>query len=68
MAKYELKQIDLSSVNNIDDYNKALLSAESKVFNLVNEAFKFCGMKLHKERCGYTGTKDNIMYVLTRIQ
>ena len=68
MSKYELKQIDLSSVEDIDNYHEAFNSAESKVFNSVNEAFNFCGMKLRRERCGYAGIKGNVEYILTRIQ
>ena len=68
MYTYEVKKINLSKVNNLDEYWDAVNKAQIKYCKGLKEVKEYCGGKLHRERCGYDGIKENIEYVAIRCE
>lgn len=66
-TKYIVKKIDISKVNTVDEYWKAVRYATIKYCNGVKELQEYCGGKLHRQRNGYSGINGNIEYVAERI-
>ena len=62
-TQYKVVKIDLSKVNNHEDYWNEYNKSEVKYCNGLDEVTQYCGGKLKKERCGYSGIIGNIQYV-----
>lgn len=63
MTQYRVKKINLSNVNNTDEYWDAVKKANIHYCNGIKELKEYCGGKLHKQRNGYAGINENIEYV-----
>ena len=63
MNQYRVKKIDLSKVKNMDDYWKTVQNASVHYCKGLMELRDYCGGKLHRQRCGYSGINGNIEYV-----
>ena len=63
MVSYMAKKIDLSKVNNINEYWDAVKHASIHYCNGLEELRQYCGGHLHRQRNGYSGTNGNIEYV-----
>ena len=68
MYTYKVKKINLSKVNNLDEYWDAVNKAQIKYCKGLKEVREYCGGKLHRERCGYAGIIGNIEYVAIRCE
>ena len=66
MNTYAVKKINLSKVNNLNEYWDAVNKAQIKYCKGLKEVEEYCGGKLHRGRCGYSGTIGNIEYVAIR--
>lgn len=65
-TKYMVQKIEWKNIVTMDDYEKALQNSERKVCYGLKEVFDYCGRKLKKERCGYSGMTDHCEYIATR--
>lgn len=63
MTTYKVQIIDMSSVHDMDDYERALSAASVHYVSGLEELWRFCGGKLHRERCGYAGMRGNTEYI-----
>ena len=68
MNTYAVKKINLSKINNLDEYWNAVNRAQIKYCKGLKEVKEYCGGKLHRERCGYAGIIGNIEYVAIRCE
>lgn len=66
MNTYAVKKINLSKINNLDDYWDAVNKAQIKYCKGLKEVRGYCGGKLHRGKNGYSGTIGNIEYVAIR--
>lgn len=66
MNTYQVKKINLSKVNNLDEYWNAVNKAQIKYCKGLKEVWEYCGGKLHREKHGYSGVIGNIEYVAMR--
>ena len=66
-SKYEVKRVDTRNVNTLDEYKKSIHSATTVFCDSLTDVWEFCGGKLHRERCGYSGVKGNFEYIAVRI-
>lgn len=63
MTQYRVKRINLSNINNTDEYWDAVKKTSIHYCNGVKELKEYCGGKLHRQRNGYAGINGNIEYV-----
>ena len=63
MTKYRVKKIDTRKANTIEDYNILISNAPIIYCNGIKELETYCGGKLHKQRCGYSGIIANFEYI-----
>ena len=68
MNTYRVKKINLSKVNTIEEYWKAVNRATVVYCTGIAELSEYCGGRLHRERCGYAGRNGNIEYVAERVK
>ena len=68
MTTYEVKKINLSKVKNLDDYWREVKYAPVHYCKGVKELREYCGGKLHRQRCGYSGINGNIEYVAIKVK
>ena len=68
MYTYKVKKINLSKVNNLDEYWDAVNKAQIKYCKGLKEVKEYCGGKLHRERNGYSGIIGDIEYVAIRCE
>jgi hypothetical protein len=52
----------------LDHYYEEMKKAEIKYCDGLDEVTQYCGGKLKRERCGYSGIINNIQYVAERCQ
>lgn len=55
MKTYQVLKINMEYVRTVDDYEHAKNEASVHYINGLSNVFDFCGGKLHRERCGYSG-------------
>jgi len=67
MNTYRVKRIDLSRVQNTDEYWKAVSRATIHYVNGLDGLREYCGGKLHRQRNGYAGINGKIEYVAERV-
>ena len=67
MTEYRVKRINLNGIKNIDDYNKAVFYAPIDYVKGLKALSEYCGGKLHRNRCGYSGINGDIEYVAERV-
>lgn len=67
MNTYRVKKIDLSKVDTVEEYWKAVNRASFVYCTGIAELREYCGGRLHRERCGYAGINGNIEYVAERV-
>lgn len=67
MVQYAVKKINLEKVKDINDYWCEVKRAEIKYCNGIEELRQYCGGKLYKQRCGYSGINGNIEYIAERV-
>lgn len=68
MNKYEVRKIDLRECKTIDERNRAYESADVKVCVGLREVWDYCGLRLHRNRAGYSGVINGIEYVAVRVE
>lgn len=66
MNTYAVKKINLSKVNNLDEYWIAVNKSQIKYCKGLKEVWEYCGGKLHRGRHGYSGVIGNIECVAMR--
>ena len=64
--KWRLEVINLNDIEAKKYGGDRFLNTEVENFFTLSEVWTFLGFKLHKERCGYSGMRNNIEYILTR--
>ena len=68
MNTYRVKRIDLSAVNNVNEYWEAVKRAQVVYCNGLKALSVYCGGKLHRQRGGgYSGINGNIEYVAEKV-
>ena len=68
MTKYMVRKIDLNKVKTHEEYWEEMKKSEIKYCDGLDEVTQYCGGKLKRERCGYSGIINNIQYVAERCQ
>lgn len=63
---YRLRKVLLDCVRTVDEYNHALNEAEIIHFQTLKEVKENCGVKLHKQKNGYSGTDGKYDYIVER--
>lgn len=63
MNTYQVKKIYIKPNMTMDDYWDAVNKATIHYCEGIKELREYCGGKLHRERCGYSGINGNIEYV-----
>lgn len=67
MTTYALYVIDHTTPMTIDEYNAKLREMPQHYFDKLREAEAFYGIKLRRERCGFSVLKGNTEYVAIKI-
>ena len=65
-TQYEVKRIKLKPNMNVNDYWDAVKRAPIHYCAGLEELRQYCGGKLHRGRCGYSGINGDIEYVAIR--
>ena len=69
MNTYEVQKVAFEKKTmDMNEYHRRLKEAEIKICHGLKEVWKFCGGKLHRERCGYSGIIGDYEYIVTKIQ
>lgn len=63
MTKYIVRKLDTRNIKTIDEYNNLYNNAPIKYCLGLKNVELYCGGKLHKERCGYSGIINGIEYI-----
>lgn len=66
MNKYAVKKINLAKIGTTEEYWEAVKNASIHYCKGLDEVREYCGGRLHRERCGYSGVNGNIEYVAVR--
>lgn len=67
MNQYMVKKINMENVRTCAQYWNAVDNATIKYCNGLKEVWEYCGGRLHRGRCGYSGTRGNIEYLAVRV-
>ena len=66
-VQYAVKKIDMSKVDTLEEYWKAVIIAPIHYCNGIKELDAYCGGRLPRQRDGYAGFVAGIEYIATRI-
>ena len=67
MNKYMVKKIKLKPNMTLDEYWSEVNKAPIHYCTGMKELREYCGGKLNRVRCGYSGINGNIEYVAEKI-
>lgn len=65
---YCVKKIDLSRIETIDEYWRAVNKATPHYVEGLKGLDDFCGGRLVRQRCGYSGKIGNFEFVAVRMR
>lgn len=63
MNKYAVKVLDLNTIHTPEEHFEAFNAAPITYCDGLKAVWDYCGGKLHKQRCGYSGMRGNVEYI-----